>query len=123
MEDRMNLDEQLKSANQMAISGLVKALPAEDLSLEWRSGLNEKLHAVVARRKKKVFLIRWLSPAAGLALAAGMAIVINRPPSEVHSSPVATQSPSVERRLLDEHNDAVDSVTGLQVEEDAGDIS
>jgi hypothetical protein len=114
-----SMDERLNSAGQMAIRQVVKALPEEMPSLAWRSALNERLAASTAARHAR--RRRWLfggSSFAGLALAAGLALVVFMPrhvePSAGPSTtPVASRGGSQSGPLLDEllasHNDSVTS--------------
>jgi len=99
------LDTKLASANQQAIQKVVQQLPEDSLSLAWRSALNERLIAESVSHKPR-FRFSWFAmPAAGVAMAAALAVVVffHAPTS---SSPQlttlsGTSSGSVEMGLLD----------------------
>jgi hypothetical protein len=77
----LELDEQLASEAQEAVRGFVKALPHEELSLAWRSGLNERLLAASAKqRRQRLFGWVW-KPAFGLSVAGALAILTLMRPS------------------------------------------
>lgn len=76
MKPNYELDELLESPAQRATSKLVSELPDETVSLAWRSQLNEKLIAMAEKPKPRPFwAIAW-KPAAGLAIASALALVV-----------------------------------------------
>ena len=112
MKDNLNgkdLDQELSSPAQMQVREIVQALPEETVSLSWRSDLNARLHAEVARRRK-LNLFGWIwKPAAGLALAGALALAFMiRPPAP--GSP-ETRS-DVEKALV---NSYVDNTASWEV--------
>lgn len=50
--NEFDLDRELEAANQLAVSRLVRILPDDEPSLEWRSQLNERLVAMPRKRKQ-----------------------------------------------------------------------
>lgn len=65
-----DIDKELESANQVALSEMVRQLPEDEPSLEWRSQLNERLVAIP--RKRKPF---WAHPVR-LAWVGGVATIV-----------------------------------------------
>lgn len=104
-------DERLESGAQRQAAEWVRALPAEDPSLLWRSGLNERVRAEADRRTR--VRRRWLfaSPAAGLAAAAALALVVFAPRAALRPAPKANR---VEAGLIALHEETVrtDDIVG-----------
>lgn len=71
-----DLDERLESPAQVAVRNAVKALPEDNLSLAWRSGLNEQLLQVAEKQRRRRRAWFFLKPAVGLAAACGLAAVV-----------------------------------------------
>jgi hypothetical protein len=99
------LDELLHSPEQAEVARLVGSLRDEAPSLAWRGALGERLAAErmrVERNARWAFVMR---PAAGLALAGALAVVIMIRPSEPARQNTSTSR--VEARLLGAHRDVV----------------
>ena len=62
-EDNEKLDALLNSAGQQAIREAVNAMPEEQLSLAWRSDLNERLRQVRPTSKWRVTINATWKPA------------------------------------------------------------
>lgn len=76
-----NLDEALQQTENLR--GLVHGLPEDQVSLQWRSALNEQILAMAAKPKKTLWSLFW-KPASGLALAGALtAVVIMQRPAPV----------------------------------------
>lgn len=91
-KNQIDIDEKLNCASQLKIKEVVKSLPEEELSLAWRSELNEKLLAIQAPVRKAWWKAMWV-PSSGLALAAAIASVMffaPKPTDKVSSESVAS---------------------------------
>lgn len=97
------LDEKL--AESEPIAGLVRSLPEESVSMAWRSALNERVLAESARRQKSQRIAWVWRPAAGLAVASGLAMALLFKSAPVESPPLARVP--IEASLLDLHREAV----------------
>jgi len=120
MKEKMNpeLDALLKSESQQAISKFINELPDENLSMAWRSSLNERLRGTEAVPRWKLRLGTSWRPAVGLALATCLAIAVTlRTPQTVR--PAADSN--LEASLVSTYDDSVNSETvagaGLSVHE------
>lgn len=99
-----NLDEKLERTEEMR--GLVRSLPEETVSLQWRSELNERLLMEAAQPKRSWFAWAW-RPMAGLAAAAAItAVVMFNAPKPVETS-TSDQSVAVVNQLYGAHETAV----------------
>ena len=97
IDNKLNASEGMKS--------LMKALPEEQVSMAWRSSLNEKLLATVP---KKRFNWNWvLRPALGLGLAGALALVIVTQPQPSGVVTVMPARGSLEAHLVAEHQDSI----------------
>ena len=102
-----NIDAKLASSSQKAIQQVVESLPEDTLSMAWRSSLNERLIAESAAYKPRLRFSWFAAPAAGLAVAAVLAVaVFVHPPTTPNTlvkgdSRVVASAGSVEIGLLD----------------------
>ncbi len=102
-----NIEPELNSTSQQFVARVVSALPDDQPSMAWRSGLNEQLLIVAAKRRKRSRLIAWtLRPALGLGLASAVmvAMVTSRTPSRI----VSKHEASVEGLVVAEHQQSSD---------------
>lgn len=109
MKNENQLDEKLATDSMKSIAQLVKDLPEEIPSMNWRSQLNERILAE-AKPKPKLDLQRWLlRPALGLGLAAALAVAFVIRPAASDST-----GSTVESLMIATHQDDVNyaSVTG-----------
>jgi hypothetical protein len=104
-------DKALESPAQKQVHELVSQLPEDSLSLAWRSALNEKLLATAPKPRRSVWT--WMmKPAAGLAVAGALAVVlISRTGISPSPSPVAvnqtTSNGQLEAALIQDHRELV----------------
>lgn len=98
------LDEALNASDQQFIAQSVKRLENEDVSLAWRSGLNEKVLAMSAEGKKRRKIALVWRPAAGLAMASALtfAVFTTLDRGAVDGSSTAVR-PSIEAAAVDAH--------------------
>lgn len=92
-ERNRDLDQRLESPAQRAVRDAVRQLPDEELSMAWRSSLNERLRAESAVQKRATR--RWhlaLRPALGLGMACALAAVVT---FRLGSGPTSTPTPAV----------------------------
>jgi hypothetical protein len=68
-----SLDEGLKKTENLR--GLVHGLPEDQVSLQWRSELNEKIFAMAAKPRRSLVSILW-KPVSGLAAMGAVAFVM-----------------------------------------------
>lgn len=90
MKNELNrhVDSQLETPAQQAVRQVVQALPEEQPSLAWRSELNANLQKQSIRRRRLDFWGWFWKPSAGVAVAAGLALlVIARIPSSTADAP------------------------------------
>jgi len=117
-DNNPELDALLRTQTQQAIQKAVRSLPEENLSLAWRSSLNERLRAAKPEPRWKARLKGTWRPALGLALASCLAITLTlRNPI---SHPVVANS-SLEASLVATYDDTANSETvagpGLAIHE------
>lgn len=98
-----HLDEKLNEPGQQQVAQAVKQLANDDVSLAWRASLNAKIAAeakVVKKKRQVAFVFR---PAAGLALASALALVVmtNRPTTTTSSG--FDTAAELEAQVLQEH--------------------
>ncbi|MBS1718485.1 MAG: hypothetical protein JSS72_12215 [Armatimonadetes bacterium] len=112
-----NIDEALNSPSQKAVQEVVSNLPDEQVSMAWRSDLNQKLMAEVGSVRRKRFVLYRLSPALlGVGLAAAL-FVMRMPPSEGGKLYIGKSS-GLEARMLDDYqNSAKSSVLDVDSDE------
>lgn len=92
--------EALDSAVHQAMRQVVRDLPQDDLSMVWRSGLNERLRAVAEAKRKRRLWINWaLKPAVGLGAATAATFVMFA--LTMHTP--TTKSHAIEGLLVEEH--------------------
>jgi hypothetical protein len=95
-------DTKLNDAGQKMVRELVSNLPEDELSLAWRSALNEQLlQTAQAKRKRQRFLFVF-RPAMGLALAGAMAAVVMIRTSQM-SIPTVRDTSNLEAVLVQDH--------------------
>ncbi len=96
-----NFDLALNEKGQQFVAQAVKQIPVEDVSLAWRSQLNEKLlqeSAKVSSTRKRINFV-W-RPMAGVAVGAALAFALIVPRNDGVGS---IQSYSVEASLMQAH--------------------
>lgn len=98
------IDRKLSDPIQTFISEAVKGLPDEQLSMAWRSELNDKLRLVRPVSKASALLSFVWKPTAGLAMAGCLALAFVMLNS---SGPVAKQGSNLEASLVSAHRDAM----------------
>lgn len=97
---KQGIDELLEDES---VRKLVGALPEDELSLEWRSQLNERLLAIRPRVPAK-WWITW-RPVAGLALAGALVgTLILRAPQDAPSTPTAV---GLDEAMIAAHRESV----------------
>lgn len=94
-----NWDEKLESATQKSVARLVHELPEDEVSMAWRSALNEKLFA--ARKPKRRSWLVWGLPTVGVAAAAVLATVLILKPT------TSENRVGLEQSILDAHSQMV----------------
>lgn len=100
MNERNEWDEKLKGLDHTR--KWVQDLEDEDVSLNWRAELNEKLRAQERRKPKAAWM--W-KPALGLSMAAALALVLVIRPSQ-NEGPEAAD-PAIANALLRAHHEAL----------------
>lgn len=84
------LDESLEATENLR--GLVHGLPDDQVSLQWRSELNEKILAMAAKPRRSWLSLAW-RPVSALAVAGAVAFVfMSKSPSPTPSATVASNS-------------------------------
>jgi hypothetical protein len=95
-------DSKLQSEGQMMVKNLVSSLPEDQLSMAWRSSLNEQLLKTAAKTRRRQYL-GWIArPAFGLAFAGALAAVVMIRTAPVPASHVRS-SGRLEAALVQEH--------------------
>ncbi len=109
-------DTLLEGSGQEFVRGLVANVPDDDLSMAWRSSLNERLLQTAHVAPKKQRMAWFLRPAMGLAFASALAAVLMIRMSPPSSSIVRTTG-SLEAALVRDHeqNIVMSDVAGLGV--------
>jgi hypothetical protein len=104
------LSEMLEAPGQQAVRQLVKAMPEDTVSLQWRSSLNERLLALAPVKKKISALVIGFRALAGLGLASLLCLaVISRLDTSKPSIVQPSSGSALASALLDEHRHSVDS--------------
>jgi hypothetical protein len=106
-------DSLLEADGQKLIQRLVAEVPDDELSLAWRSSLNEQLIQVAAVKHKK--RSSWLlKPAFGLAFAGALAAVVMIRTAPVNT-PSVESSGTLEAALVRDHQQSmiVSDVVGI----------
>jgi len=81
------LDARLNSAEQLWIAQSVKSLPEEQVSMAWRSQLNEKLRvAAPAKRVRRLWQVLVPATAFASCLVLGVTIFLSRESVEVNQT-------------------------------------
>lgn len=94
--ERVISNEQLESSSQQTIASLVKRLPEENLSMSWRSSLNEKIRAEAEKRKKqRRARIVW-SSSLGFGMAGAILFMLVMPNMMQQSAQPATATNKTE---------------------------
>jgi len=102
------LDELLSNPKQQLVSDAVRALPQENVSLQWRSALNEKLRKLRPVREKISLVIIGFRALAGVGLASLVCIALySKFGPQPNVSKVKAQT--VASALIAEHRDSVAS--------------
>jgi hypothetical protein len=107
LEQRL-LDEALESETHQAMKAMVHAVPQEEPSMSWRSGLNGRLLEIgksVEKKRRTWFVLR---PALGLGLAGVLALVVTLNVQK-QGTPDSWKPMSVEAALVDEHIEALNA--------------
>ena len=104
----LELDEKLASDAQLAMRNVVKALPADELSMSWRSGLNERLVAAAGRQRRQRILGWVVKPAFGLAVAGALAFVVVMRQVPDSQPTVGPTSNAIEASMVATHRDAAE---------------
>lgn len=73
MVEALVLEQQLESGDQVRLSEAISHLPDAEVSLAWRSELNQRLQALAPVESKKKFSFKWVYSSA--AVAATIAVV------------------------------------------------
>jgi hypothetical protein len=132
VKDNMSIDERLNTSQQATVAKAVALLPDEQVSMVWRSDLNQVLRAKSQANKKRKFFVNFLSPVAGLGVACALAVVVLISPPQTHQSITPASQPtlspsSLEASLVRFHQDDVRSAdvagTGLNPTEAINDTS
>jgi hypothetical protein len=100
-----DLDEALNSDAQQAVSRAVGALPEEQVSLAWRSRVNEAIASSGRKPSRQSIIWRLTAPLAGLAAAGALAIVMLSNGTDVSTSRLASNT--LERDLIQTHRETV----------------
>ena len=95
MAEALELEQQLESGDHIQLSETISELPDEEVSLEWRSQLNEQLQLSAPKPKKNPFKWFYACGAAVAACALGI-VLMNKPAAQ--SAPVAV-TPEEEAKL------------------------
>ena len=104
------ISEMLEASGQQSVRQLIKAMPEDTVSLQWRSSLNEKLLALAPGKKKLSALVIGFRTLTGLGIASILFLVVFTRVSTV--KPMLSQSFSgsaLASALLDEHRHSEDS--------------
>lgn len=108
VEESLRLDEELDRSH--VSSKVLGLLSDESPSMAWRSQLNARLSAEVAKSKKRL-AFRWFSGVAATAAVAAFAVLVlptmtSSPVATPGKSVVAHEGPSVEESLVSAHKEA-----------------
>lgn len=69
MVEALELEQQLESGDHVRLSQAISHLPDGEVSLAWRSELNQKLQAMAPVETKKKFSLKWVYPSSAVAAA------------------------------------------------------
>jgi len=103
-------DAQLESSNQVMVSNLVKRLPEENLSMAWRSSLNERIRLEAEKRQKQRRARVVWSSSLGFGMAGAILLMLVVPttlqqPSQ--SVPTGNKTEVLESSLYALHQESV----------------
>ena len=120
MLSELELDRKLESEAGRKLRAAVQSLNDDQVSLAWRSGLNNNLMATIAAKQRKRKLAWILSPALGLGLAGALAAVLFTSEPSVTNPYVATAPSHLEESLIASHRDILryTDVTGVGLNRD-----
>jgi hypothetical protein len=109
-------DKLLEGEGQALVHKLVAGMPDEDLSMAWRSALNERLLETAAHQRRRQRVAWFMRPAMGLAFAGALAAVVMIRTAPV-GAPIRTHSGALEAALVQDHrqNAFTSEVAGLGV--------
>lgn len=99
--EQKRLDQALDSKGSQAIREIVKGLPEEELSMLWRSQLNDKIQAMATPKKSRFGGLVWKT-GLGLGLAGVMAFAMIMKMPSSHASMTASPQ-NIEATLLNSH--------------------
>lgn len=99
------LDEKLNTSGQLQVRDLVKGLAEDQVSMAWRSSLNEKL--LQAAPVKRSAWSRILRPALGLAAAGALALTFVMQQPEAKGVISGGNSSALEARLMADHQQTI----------------
>lgn len=103
MDEILALDEALTGTE--SLRPIVSALESEELSLAWRSELNEKLAAVRPKTRRRLAL--WIPVGASALAAATLAVLFFTSPATIEPAPaIAHSDTSVEALIIRSHREA-----------------
>lgn len=104
------IDRDLNSLESQKVAKAVSSLKDDDLSMAWRSQLNERLAAESHKKVKRLFFGRVWGYVAGLGLStvAGVSLFLAFAPATINT-PGPAMSDSVESQMLAAHHTAVRS--------------
>lgn len=108
------LDELLATPKQQVVNALVAALPEENVSLQWRSSLNEKLRAMTPVRKHVSFMLIGFRTLAGIGLASLLCIAFytkfgGGASAPANANPEASAPQKIGSALISAHRESVTS--------------
>lgn len=104
--EKQNLDELLKSPGQEAVRDLLRKLPDDGASMQWRSALNERLIAIAPRKRRSAWSSTLGLLAAAGATAALASVLLIQKPSPVAPS-VSHDSEAIAAAMVSEHRQSV----------------
>lgn len=115
-----DLDRMLESDGGLQIRQVVQSMPDEQVSMAWRSQLNERLTTVVVAKQRKRRFTWILSPALGLSLAGALAmIVMTKTPTQMDTAGVGAGT-KLEESLVASYQDSLrySDITGVGLNTD-----
>ena len=99
-------DTLLEGSGQEFVRKLVANVPDDELSMAWRSSLNERLRAEAAPAPKRQRMAWFLRPALGLAFAGALAAVVMLRTSPMET-PTVRKSGNLEAALVQDHQQTI----------------
>lgn len=117
MREKINLtdarlDQLLDEQSCSVVSQVVKELPEEQVSLVWRSELNQKIAAMAGKRRRAMLLSWMWKPAVGMAVCTALvvAVFVRRDAASVGTVTPLVQDAGFERALVREHLASASSI-------------